>query len=392
MVFDSNKITLKKKDYKDLGDKFVIYNVPIAAELVQPYSNDSGDLVYAFKPASEISKMVVEQVPITMRRDSPDHPPAFLTGSPTDFKAEYAVGFLSEPSKPRADANQKKRYADLVLFKNDLTKEVIDDYENGEFVDVSVGFDFTQDNTQGTHQGVRYDYVQRDIKLDHLAILLDERGNKGLGRMPSPIGGIGADTMKRNDAFHNEITTFLSDMQKKFAGFNKREIVLLLDDELYKIKQQTGDSMETLDSVKEQIKIVTAERDAAKKELLEKQNATVTDAQAEAKKTIDALTADKEKLQNELKTATDKLAVFEKKEKDALDAMRATLKEADKEHEKLYDEASDETIKEYHESLLKKQGDKGRNISADLMGPSKLSNLQNETERLKSYTSPKKKE
>ena len=62
--------------------------------------------------------------------------------------------------------------------------------------DVSIGFFFSKDETAGTVdagtlKGEAYDYIQRHMFHDHLAVAIDA------GRCPSPLCGLGADALNQ---------------------------------------------------------------------------------------------------------------------------------------------------------------------------------------------------
>jgi hypothetical protein len=85
--------------------------------------------------------------------------------------------------------------ADLEVFDNKVAPEVLTDMKNGKKGEVSIGFFFDYDATAGTVDdeddqslmGTEYDYVQRNITINHVAFGIDS------GRCPMPYCGIGAD-------------------------------------------------------------------------------------------------------------------------------------------------------------------------------------------------------
>lgn len=77
--------------------------------------------------------------------------------------------------------------ADLQVFNKKISPELLQDLKKGKKTDVSIGFFFDKDETPGEHGGVAFDYVQRNITLNHLAFGIDN------GRCPSPLCGLTAD-------------------------------------------------------------------------------------------------------------------------------------------------------------------------------------------------------
>jgi len=89
--------------------------------------------------------------------------------------------------------------ADVHFFKHSrgregakpIPQELIDKIKAGNLNDNSIGFTYEKDPTPGEFEGQKYDYVQRDIFLDHLAAPIEA------GRCPSPYCGLGADAGPR---------------------------------------------------------------------------------------------------------------------------------------------------------------------------------------------------
>jgi hypothetical protein len=326
--------------YEQTSDTFIIYNVPIMAAMVQPYSDG-----YALKDSEEIKKVEVQGVPITMVTDRPSHPESHLSQLGTKEVADVVVGFMREPSKLKEDASKLKRYADFVLHKTPKVKPVIDAFLKGHVIDTSIGFTFEKDETSGFYNNMKYDYIQRQIRLDHNAILMDAQGNIAEGRMPSPIGGIGADS---NDCEDNM----------------KQEEIDALQTKAVEIQTQ-------FDALKASDALVVAERDQLKAEVdaLKIEVATIKSASDEVQKQLDA---------------------YKTKEAQEIDAMRAELKTKYSDVSELFDSASADLIKSKYADMKKKETAKSsKDIGADMMGPkSSASNSKSEHERINKYAQP----
>jgi len=85
--------------------------------------------------------------------------------------------------------------ADLQIFDNKITPDLLTDMKTGKKADVSIGFFFERDETPGTVQDgllkdEEFDYVQRKIFGDHTAVGIDN------GRCPNPLCGLGADEIR----------------------------------------------------------------------------------------------------------------------------------------------------------------------------------------------------
>jgi hypothetical protein len=182
-------------DYSLIDDKIIVNNddwlampITVASEIVQQY--DDG---YAYKPADELEKMaeVAELIgakPIKIL----EHPHAdtnYLVQRQLDVSGK-AVNFRFV--KNLVDAKTKRPcrkgvVADGYWSKKVTPPNVIDDIVKLKMRDCSIGFSFDKDSTPGSFDGSKYDYVQRNIYLDHVAAPIPA------GRCPGPICGIGYD-------------------------------------------------------------------------------------------------------------------------------------------------------------------------------------------------------
>lgn len=276
--------------------KIIILNVPLTGEIVQQYADG-----FAYKPVEEITSIDVQNVPVTFL-----HPDKSVEDMSTNEVAENTHGFLRNPTFDSKFPD--KLYADVVIFRSNDTKFLEDKLEKKEGVDVSIGFQFYKEEKSGTFLGKAYDYIQRNIKLDHLAILIDKIGQVHPGRAPFSKGfGIGADSDKLDNK-----------MDKEFEKLTKDHAVL----------QNTSDTMKV-----ENEKLVQAASDSEEK--------------------IVSLEADSVAKDEKLKVANDKLAVFEKVEKDSVDSMRKELTEKMPSMEGLFKSADVDSIKKAHDEMLK---------------------------------------
>jgi len=82
----------------------------------------------------------------------------------------------------------------LNFDKSTCPADFLDNVRNGKLKDVSIGFYYQPDLTPGTWNGSNYDYVMRDIVIDHVAAGVLK------GRCSFPDCGIGVDTMMKRIA------------------------------------------------------------------------------------------------------------------------------------------------------------------------------------------------
>jgi len=194
VAIDASKI----EEYDDplFGPITVFKNVVIAREIVQPYVID-GVTKMAYKSRQELKDAFWTaegmwaiasghpQTAVIMDRDQ-------MQGRTVNVR--WTKG-LVDPKTKRT--NNRGIIADLQVFNNKVSPEVLSDMKSGLRHDVSIGFFFSHDDTPGMVEedghplnGTAYDYVQRKIAINHTAFALDK------GRCPMPYCGIGADEVK----------------------------------------------------------------------------------------------------------------------------------------------------------------------------------------------------
>jgi Uncharacterized protein conserved in bacteria (DUF2213) len=77
--------------------------------------------------------------------------------------------------------------ANVHLFKKTLTKNFIEDVKSGKRRDVSVGFTYDTVPTTDEWQGEKYDFIQENLLINHVAVGVRVR------RMRAPFIGLGCD-------------------------------------------------------------------------------------------------------------------------------------------------------------------------------------------------------
>lgn len=172
-------------------DKLLGYPTIIASEIVQQYSDG-----YAYKPAGDLEQMaqtanLIGARPVKIL----DHPGAdtnYLLLKQSDVHGvvknfEFVKNLIDTKTKRPCRRGVK---ADVYWFKDRVPKEVINDIRSGKMLDVSIGFTFDKEESSGEFEGQHYDYIQRNLFLDHLAAPIPS----GSGRCPGPICGIGYDS------------------------------------------------------------------------------------------------------------------------------------------------------------------------------------------------------
>lgn len=190
MCFDT--FQLDDKVIREDDDELVMRGI-IASEIVQKYEDGRG-----YKPGEELEK-AAETLQLLVSRPvkSMDHPSTGLLVTRGDVNGRMEnFTFHKDLKDPKTDRPMRRGIkADIVWFKRFMAPDVLDKIKNGELLDVSIGFTYEPDATPGAWNGLEYDYVQRDIFIDHLAAPVPH------GRCAAPYCGIGVDqVLKLPDA------------------------------------------------------------------------------------------------------------------------------------------------------------------------------------------------
>lgn len=170
-------------------DEYLVMPAVIASEIVHEYDNG-----WAYKPADELEKAAWTAEGRWVKILS--HPDTMFIERQDDIYGKMEnprfVKNLKDPKTGRPMRRGIK--ADIRWFKKRCPPDVIEKIKSGALRDVSIGFTYVEDPTKGTWNGLAYDYIQRDIFIDHLAAPIPA------GRCPGPICGIAVDNILRKKA------------------------------------------------------------------------------------------------------------------------------------------------------------------------------------------------
>ena len=170
-------------------EESIVFPAIIAREMVQPYPEGK-----AYKPAEELEKAcwTADGRWVTTEK----HPDTQLLVRREDVKGRvekprFVKDLLDPKTKRPMDRGIR---ADLRFYKRNIPQSLVDELKNGSKKDVSIGFLYDEDSTPGEFRGDKYDFVQRNIFIDHVAAAVP------MGRCPSPFCGIGIDAIGRKVA------------------------------------------------------------------------------------------------------------------------------------------------------------------------------------------------
>jgi len=163
------------------------------------------DGMTVYEPAEEVEKaaFTAENAWIVE-----DHPPEVILSSPK----------LIRGTVRNAKFDKDRIKADLVFFKHRCSPKYVADIKSGKVKSVSIGFFWECMPESGEWEGKHYDYVKRDILIDHVAV------GDWTGRCSYPACGIGVDTLKGADPYQNEHACRLRDPDTlNVVGSGERE-------------------------------------------------------------------------------------------------------------------------------------------------------------------------
>jgi hypothetical protein len=171
-------------------DNYLVMPAVIASEIVHEYEDG-----WAYKPAVELEKMAktandIGAVPVKiLEHPGPECNYLVIRQSDVYGRAENFT-FVKNLKDPKTSRPMRRGVrADIRWFKNRVPEDIIEKIKNNTLRDVSIGFTRDKDNTAGEFNGTHYDYIQRNIFLNHVAAPIET------GRCPGPVCGIGFDAM-----------------------------------------------------------------------------------------------------------------------------------------------------------------------------------------------------
>jgi hypothetical protein len=189
-------------DKLEVSEDYQTLTVPAVITREGVYDYD-GMVVY--EPAEEVEKaaFTAENAWIVE-----DHPPEIILSSPRLIRGTVR--------NPKFEKDRIK--ADLVFFKDRCSPKYLADIKSGKARSVSIGFFWECVPEPGEWRGKQYEYVKRDILIDHVAV------GDWQGRCSYPACGIGVDTLKGADPYPNEHSCRLRDPETlDIVGSGTRE-------------------------------------------------------------------------------------------------------------------------------------------------------------------------
>ncbi|MFJ7891306.1 DUF2213 domain-containing protein [Lysinibacillus xylanilyticus] len=152
------------KDYMETPEGYLTVNVPITRPGVFPYQRQDGTV----QMEAKLPEDIFSDRTIYSARSKPvtdGHPDVPVT---VDNYQSYAKGMSHTDSR----VEDFKLYISLTVTDKALIEKIHDGYN-----EISIGFLSDVVAESGTYNGDQYDYVQRNVEINHIAIV--EKGRAG---------------------------------------------------------------------------------------------------------------------------------------------------------------------------------------------------------------------
>lgn len=241
------------KDYMETPEGYLTVNVPITRPGVFPYQRQDGTV----QMEAKLPEVIFSDRTLRSARSKPvtdEHPNEPVT---IDNYLTYSKGM----SHTDARVEDLKLYVSLTVTDKELIQKIHDGKN-----EISIGFmsDVVAEN--GTYDGRNYEYVQRNIEINHIAIV--EQGRAG------PEVAIRSDSdawqIDSNEGGKTKMAKVkIKDTEYEVDDAVKAHITSLEKKSTDKEKEQKGDSVDSLvgriDALEAKLEVKQAELDEAKK-------------------------------------------------------------------------------------------------------------------------------
>lgn len=269
-----DSVPIRDYHFDDQTGFLYVYRVPIAGAMVQKYvKSDGSEEMEAKLPEEILSDATVSSAnskPVT------DGHHGLVT---KDNSHDLLKGFTA--SNGHVEGNML--YNDITITDPNLISQI----KNGDKRELSIGFETQMDPTSGTYNGTKYDAVQRNIRINHVAVV-----PKGRAGHEVRLIGDSAEAVEQVEPSEEKG----NQMETRVVRADGQNITVAADD-VEKITKLDADNSAKAKQI--------ADLDAQIKKLQSEKAQLQGDADASAKKAdeaqakADSLEADNKKLQEE---------------------------------------------------------------------------------------------
>lgn len=276
-----DSVPIRDYHFDDQTGFLYVYRVPIAGAMVQKYvKSDGSEEMEAKLPEEILSDATVSSAnskPVT------DGHHGLVT---KDNSHDLMKGFTA--SNGHVEGNML--YNDITITDPNLISQI----KNGSKRELSIGFETQMDPTSGTYNGAKYDAVQRNIRINHVAVV--PKGRAGhevrlIGDSAEAVEQVEPSEEKGNQM---ETRVVRADGQNITVAADDVEKITKLDaDNSAKAKQIADLNAKIKDLQDEKAKIEgNADESAKKADAAEAKVASLEDDKKKLQKQVDSLKGD----------------------------------------------------------------------------------------------------
>ncbi len=143
-----------------------------------------------YRPAQELADSLFTFQNSWVVTEKHPEPLVSIVTNRKDIKGRLTnVRLDADAVDPKARRSPAVR-ANVHLLKKTLNPRFIEDLKSGARRDVSVGFTYDTEQQPGEWNGEKYDFVQRNILINHVAVGVP------VGRVRAPFIGLGCDALE----------------------------------------------------------------------------------------------------------------------------------------------------------------------------------------------------
>lgn len=269
-----DSVPIRDYHFDDQTGFLYVYRVPIAGAMVQKYvKSDGSEEMEAKLPEEILSDATVSS---TNSKPVTDGHHGLVT---KDNSHDLLKGFTA--SNGHVEGNML--YNDITITDPNLISQI----KSGDKRELSIGFETQMDPTSGTYNGTKYDAVQRNIRINHVAVV-----PKGRAGHEVRLIGDSAEAVEQVEPSEEKG----NQMETRVVRADGQNITVAADD-VEKITKLDADNSAKAKQI--------ADLDAQIKKLQSEKAQLQGDADSSAKKAdeaqakADSLEADNKKLQEE---------------------------------------------------------------------------------------------
>ncbi|AKG66945.1 DUF2213 domain-containing protein [Lactobacillus helveticus] len=269
-----DSVPIRDYHFDDQTGFLYVYRVPIAGAMVQKYvKSDGSEEMEAKLPEEILSDATVSSAnskPVT------DGHHGLVT---KDNSHDLLKGFTA--SNGHVEGNML--YNDITITDPNLISQI----KSGDKRELSIGFETQMDPTSGTYNGTKYDAVQRNIRINHVAVV-----PKGRAGHEVRLIGDSAEAVEQVEPSEEKG----NQMETRVVRADGQNITVAADDveKITKLDADNSAKAKQIDELNAKIKALQDEK--AKIEGKADESAKKAD---EAQAKADSLEADNKKLQEE---------------------------------------------------------------------------------------------